>query len=121
MGDNRQPAGPDRLTITRSSVDGADVVTVRGEIDHDTGDPLRQALDISVGRSAPRVVVDLGGVTFMDSSGINILIAAHHAAQAAGGWLRLAAPTGSVLRTMRLVGLDTVIACHPTLREALDA
>lgn len=108
------------MTITRTSMDGVDVITARGEIDHDTGDPLRRALTLPDGRSAPRIVVDLGGVTFMDSSGINILIAAHHAAQEAGGRLSLAAPTESVLRTMRLVGLDTVIACHPTLRDALD-
>ncbi|MFF7892495.1 STAS domain-containing protein [Streptomyces sp. NPDC007907] len=38
-------------------------------------------------------------VAFMDSSGINILIAVHQAVTAAGGWLRLADPAGSVMRT----------------------
>jgi stage II sporulation protein AA (anti-sigma F factor antagonist) len=119
VADNRGAAGPDRLTITRASVDGVGVVTVRGEIDHHTGDPLRKALALP-GGTAPRIVVDLSGVTFMDSSGINILVATHNAARDAHGWLRLAAPTDSVLRTLRIVGLDAVIDCYPTLRQALD-
>jgi stage II sporulation protein AA (anti-sigma F factor antagonist) len=67
------------------------------------------------------MVVDLSGVTFMDSSGINVLIAARNAVAGTGGWLRLAGPTESVLRTLRLVGLDEIIDCYPTLRDALNA
>ncbi|MER8059116.1 STAS domain-containing protein [Streptomyces sp. NPDC094022] len=55
----------------------------------------------------------------MDSSGINILISAHRALTGAGGWLRLAALSAPVLRTVQIVGLDTVIDCHPTLDQAL--
>ncbi|TXJ77513.1 anti-sigma factor antagonist [Streptomyces lavendulae] len=56
---------------------------------------------------------------FMDSSGINILISAHRALTKAGGWLRLAALSAPVLRTVQIVGLDTVIDCHPTVDQAL--
>ncbi|MEW2258166.1 hypothetical protein [Streptomyces sp. NPDC047869] len=45
----------------------------------------------------------------------NIFIAAHHALTEADGWLRPASPTGAVLRTLQLVGLDTLIDCHETL------
>ncbi|MFF5187471.1 STAS domain-containing protein [Streptomyces sp. NPDC000345] len=121
MTDNSGAAGSDGLTVTCTPIDGVRVITVRGEIDHDSGGSLRQALILPGGTALPRIVVDLGGVTFMDSSGINILIAAHNAARGAGGWLRLAGPTDSVLRTMRLVGLDEVIDCHATVRDALDA
>jgi anti-anti-sigma factor len=66
-------------------------------------------------------VVDLSGVTFMDSSGINVLIAAHQSMSAAQGWLRIAGAQESVLRTLQLVGLDQVIGCHPTVEQALTA
>ncbi|WP_425583487.1 STAS domain-containing protein [Streptomyces paradoxus] len=69
------------------------VITVSGEIYHHTGGPLREALSPPDGEAVPQIVVDLSGVTFMDSSGINILIAAYTAARDAGGWLRLAGPT----------------------------
>ncbi|GKQ40718.1 STAS domain-containing protein [Streptomyces sp. A012304] len=56
----------------------------------------------------------------MDSSGIDILIAAHQAVTAAGGWLRLAGSAESVLRTLQLVGVDAVADCHEPLRQALS-
>ncbi|MFH8336473.1 STAS domain-containing protein [Streptomyces sp. AM6-12] len=106
------------LSITATTSDGIHVVTLVGEIDHHTAGTLRQALDITAS-GAFRIVADMRQVTFMDSSGINILISAHHAATTAGGWLRLAAPTAAVLRTLHIVGIDQVIDCLPTLPDAL--
>ncbi|MEW2287800.1 STAS domain-containing protein [Streptomyces sp. NPDC047841] len=102
-----------------TTVDGIRVVTVAGEIDHHTGDALRQALD-AFRTPRPGVVVDLHRVTFIDSSGINILIAAHLALREADGWLRLAAPGESVMRTLNIVGVDTLIDCRETLDQALS-
>ncbi|MFH9084112.1 STAS domain-containing protein [Streptomyces sp. NPDC017673] len=102
-----------------TTIDGIHVVTLAGEIDHHTGDTLRQALDVS-DTPRPRVVVDLHQVTFMDSSGINIFIAAHRTLGEADGWLRLAAPRESVMRTLNIVGVDTFIDCRETLRQALS-
>ncbi|WP_234377260.1 STAS domain-containing protein [Streptomyces sp. TP-A0356] len=83
------------MTIISASVDGAHVIAVRGEIDHHTGGALSDALSLPEGTVALRMVVS--GVTFMDHSGSNILIAARNAADGAGGWLRLAGPSESVL------------------------
>ncbi|MDO0924310.1 STAS domain-containing protein [Streptomyces sp. TG1A-8] len=109
---------PSRLSVTATVAEGVRVLSVAGEIDHHTGDALRRALDVPDG--PPRVVADLHRVTFMDSSGINILLAAHRTLTEAGGWLRLAAPTPSVLRTLQIVGIDSVIDCRDTLHQALD-
>ncbi|CAM5740341.1 Anti-sigma factor antagonist OS=Streptomyces alboniger OX=132473 GN=CP975_14040 PE=3 SV=1 [Streptomyces alboniger] len=108
-----------RLSIGHTTVDGIPVVTVRGEVDHTVKDMLSQALLSCNGAMLPRTVVDLSGVTFKDSSGINVLIAGHQATSDAHGWLRLAGPQPSVLRLIELVGLDQVIACHPTVEKAL--
>ncbi|KQW03444.1 STAS domain-containing protein [Streptomyces sp. Root369] len=58
------------LSIGHTAVDGIPVVTVCGEIDHAVKDRLNQALLPSSGATPPRIVLDLSGVTFMDSSGI---------------------------------------------------
>ncbi|MFF2205480.1 STAS domain-containing protein [Streptomyces sp. NPDC058145] len=118
VADTEQAVQPEQLSIVATTTNGIHVLTVAGEIDHHTGDALSQALDLS-GTPRPHVVVDLGQVTFMDSSGINILIAAHRTLTEAGGWLRLSNPTGTVLRTLQLIGLDTVIDCRETLDHAL--
>ncbi|MFJ6391070.1 STAS domain-containing protein [Streptomyces sp. NPDC091972] len=121
MADNREAAGHGTLTVVRTDADGITVLGLEGEIDHQSVGGLTRALvpaDSAVGQ---RVVIDLSRVTFMDSSGVNALIAAFQAAANAGGWLRLVVVRGAVLRTLQLVGLDTVIPFHPTLEDALAA
>ncbi|MEU9919634.1 STAS domain-containing protein [Streptomyces sp. NPDC051001] len=119
MADTGNAARPAGLSVVSTAADGIRVLTLAGEIDRDTGQPLRQALDTS-GTPHPRIVVDLSRVTFMDSTGINIFIAAHRSLTEAGGWIRLAAPTEAVLRLLQIVGVDTVIDCRETLRQALS-
>ncbi|MFD8373524.1 STAS domain-containing protein [Streptomyces sp. NPDC059688] len=120
MTDTEKSEQPGRLSIVATTADGIRVLTPAGEIDHHTGDALRQALDFSA-TAEPRIVVDLQQVTFMDSSGINLLIAAHSARGEAGGWLRLAGAPAPVLRVLEMVGLNTFIDCHTSLEEALTA
>ncbi|GAA4803598.1 STAS domain-containing protein [Streptomyces ziwulingensis] len=109
---------PARLSIVRSASAGVCVLTLRGELDADTAGLLREALTDDAAETPPRTVLDFDAVTFMDSSGINVLVAAHRAADAAGGWIRLARLAGPVRRVVELVGLDTIIACRATVDEA---
>ncbi|MGW7265191.1 STAS domain-containing protein [Streptomyces sp. NPDC054842] len=120
MTDAHEGARPGRLSIGMTAFDDVRVVALRGEIDHSIRDHLRRALLTHDSVAPPRIVVDLSGVTFMDSSGVNVLIAAHRGAVEAGGWIRLAAPQEPVLRVIRIVGLDSVIPCYPALRLAVD-
>lgn len=119
MADTEPAVQPGQLSVVSAATDGIRVLTLAGEIDRDTGQPLRQALD-ATGTARPRIVVDLSRVTFMDSTGINILIAAHRSLTEAGGWIRLAAPTDAVMRLLQIVGVDAVIDCHETLRQAFS-
>ncbi len=109
------------LSIDHTTVDDVRVVTLRGEIDHTVKNELSEALLSYGGVTRPRTVVDLSGVTFMDSSGINVLIAAHQSMSDAQGWLRIAGTQASVLRVLELVGLDQAIGCHSTVEQALTA
>ncbi|MEW1648591.1 STAS domain-containing protein [Streptomyces sp. NPDC091219] len=109
-----------QLTVTTTASDGIRVITLTGEIDAETAPALHQALNAQAA-PGPRVVLDMRGVTFLDSSGINALINAYHALTTAGGWLRLAGTTDPVMFVIKLVGLDTALTCHTTLREALTA
>jgi stage II sporulation protein AA (anti-sigma F factor antagonist) len=119
MADTGHAMQPGPLSVVSTATDGIRVLTLAGEIDYDSDQTLREALDAS-GIPRPRIVVDLSRVTFMDSTGINLFIAAHRALTEADGWIRLAAPTESVLRTLQIVGVDTIIDCHETLHQALS-
>ncbi|MFF2385693.1 STAS domain-containing protein [Streptomyces sp. NPDC058108] len=120
MTGTEQAGQPGRLSVVSTASDSIHVITLNGEVDHQTGEPLRQALQ-QTRAAAPgaRVVVDMRGVGFMDSSGINILITAHHDLTKSGGWLRLTATTPPVLRVLHLVGVDAVIDCRDTIDQAL--
>ncbi|MFC4500200.1 MULTISPECIES: STAS domain-containing protein [Streptomyces] len=115
------PAQPGHLTVSHSTVDGVRIVALHGELDHGARDRAGEALIPPAAGTPPRTVADLSGLTFMDSSGINVLIAAHRAAVEAQGWLRVAGTQPAVLRVMQLVGIDALIPCHPTVRQALES
>ncbi|PVC69402.1 STAS domain-containing protein [Streptomyces sp. CS081A] len=118
---NERTDHAERLSVAHRVVDGIRVVTLRGEIDH-TAKGLLAGVLVPEGDAAlpPRVVADLEGVTFMDSSGINSFVLAHQHLTAAHGWLRIAGAQEAVRRVLGLVGVDTVIDCHPTVEQALD-
>ncbi|MET7889457.1 STAS domain-containing protein [Streptomyces avermitilis] len=97
------------------------MVTLRSEIDHAVKDMLGEALLSCDGAAPPRTVVDLSGVTFTDSSGINVFVAAHKSMSDAQGWLRIAGAQESVLQLLKIIGLDDVIPCHSTVKQALTA
>ncbi|MFE4698693.1 STAS domain-containing protein [Streptomyces sp. NPDC056738] len=101
------------------TVDGIRVLAVAGELNADNVGTLGQALRVGEDLASALTVLDLGAVTFMDSSAINVLVAANRDAAAAAGQLRMAALSEPVRRVVEIVGLDTIIACYPTLAQAL--
>ena len=105
-----------------SVVDNADdsvVVTVRGNLDIDSGTTLSTALDQVLAKPAPRIVVDLSGIEFCDSTGLSALVVGHNRANAGGGWLRLAAPGDFLRHLLDTVGLTPRLAVFPTVGDAL--
>jgi anti-sigma B factor antagonist len=84
--------------------DGA-VVRVHGEVDMDTAPALRECLNALTGR----VVVDLSETTFLDSSGMSVLVTQRNRLIGVGGDLSLRAPRHLVLRALEITGLDRLI------------
>ncbi|MFG2975677.1 STAS domain-containing protein [Streptomyces sp. NPDC048331] len=111
-------AKSERFTVAVQAVDGAVVLALAGELDHDTAQPLREALD---GALAPgrRLLVDLGGLGFCDSTGLNVLLNTRLAAQEAGASLELVGLHGPVARMFRITGADGVFPVHDDVGAAL--
>jgi anti-sigma B factor antagonist len=102
------------------NLDDSVVVTVRGNLDMDAtpvlGTTLAQVLD----RPSPRIVVDLSGVEFCDSTGLSAFVTGHRRAAAAGGWVRLAAPSAWLHGLMETVGLTPALGVYPSVADALS-
>ncbi|TDQ52308.1 anti-anti-sigma factor [Actinorugispora endophytica] len=59
---------------------------------------------------AARLVVDMSGVEFCDSTGLSVLLSAMERARERGGDLELAAPRSAVVKILEITGLDAVFA-----------
>ena len=99
-------AGPvmTRFEVTTSEETDHVRVALAGECDLAVREELTVALLAAV-RRAPVVVVDVGGLDFLDSSGVHGLITAHHAARDTGRKLFVVNPRGSVAAVLDLTGV----------------
>src|SRR4051812_14592177 len=96
----------EQLTLRFSRDGGAVVIDVAGELDCSTAGALRERLvDVIDGQGSVSVIVGLGGMTFIDSTGIGVLVGANRRLRARGGSLSLLNPTSSVNKVLKLTGL----------------
>jgi anti-sigma B factor antagonist len=97
------------LKVSTRSQDGRTIMSLGGEIDLYTAPRLHGELVTVLSGDAPvQVVVDMSGVDFCDSTGMNVLLAAHRRAREQGGDLELAAPRPAVRKILQVTGLESV-------------
>jgi anti-sigma B factor antagonist len=106
------------LTIAVRHEQGCAIVTIAGEIDISTVNPLRERLFETATSGAP-LVVDLEQVSFIDSVGLAVLVGASKHAAAHGGTLQVACAQPKIRQLVRLTQLDRRIPLFHTLDEAL--
>ena len=115
--------GPGRNAVPsiRTAVihDDRVVVHVAGALDLYTVGVLREVLLDSIAADFTDIVVVLTGVTFVDSTGLGVLVGAHKRVRSRGGRLQLVVDQESVLKVIRITALNHVFALYPTLDAAL--
>jgi anti-anti-sigma factor len=94
-------ASPNRLVITDQ---GPSSIVVSGEIDAHSAPALAERLNCCSAVDVD-IVVDMSAVTFMDSSGLRVLIDVHQRTADAPHGLVLRAPSASVVRLLEVAGL----------------
>ena len=97
---------------------GALIIALEGDVDLKTSPDARKILLDAVGRKLP-MVVDLSGVSYIDSSGVASLIEAFQKARKSGQKFVLAAVSESALRVLNLARMDKVFAICPSVAEGL--
>lgn len=95
-------------------------VQVEGELDLAVAGQLEEVLTAAAG-SCERVLVGLERCTFIDSSGIAVILHAHHRMEEDGHQLAVYAPTAQVLRVLSMTGLTSNGLVFDSAEEALAA
>jgi anti-sigma B factor antagonist len=102
-----------------SAAPGSTVIAVSGEIDVYTAPRLREALISLVDAGNYRLIVDMEGVEFLDSTGLGGLGGGLKRVRAHDGLIDLGCTQGRILRIFRITGLSRVFNIYDSVDEAL--
>lgn len=103
---------PERAAVMQYEWRGAWVVVARGSYDMDSIRPLAHALEAAAGKH-PKVILDASGITFADSTLLNLLILTHQA-----GTLRVVAPSPQLRRLCEITGVDGILETRASVDDA---
>ncbi|WP_049572519.1 STAS domain-containing protein [Nonomuraea sp. SBT364] len=109
----------DILQMTRRRHGELVVVSLAGEVDADNVTEVRECLDQAVETHGPRLVVDLSRLTFIDTTGLGVLVRQLASLRDRDGTMALVAPDGQVLRRLRRTNLAPLFPIYDTLSQAL--
>ena len=106
------------LSLATRTVGEFAVVVVGGEEDVYTAPQLREGLLELIDAGVEHVVVDLGGVDFLDSTGLGVLVGALKRLRTVGGSFGLVFDREPLLKIFRITALDQVFPLYPTVDAA---
>ena len=108
------------LSISTETNDVSTIIHVGGDLDVYTSPRLKESLTEALAASS-RLVLDLSGVQFIDSTALGVLVAAHQSAQENGGDFRLVVDDPFLLKIFHITGFDGMFSIYPQLEDALSA
>lgn len=111
---------PTSLTV-EDRPSGLKIIHIYGDLDSMGARAIEEDLAEALPPAPLRVLVDLGGVRFISSAGLALLLVEAKMLRRSGGSLSLAAPTAHVLEVLSLAGFHELLDIYPTLEVALAA
>jgi anti-sigma B factor antagonist len=109
------------MQITEHTEEDVPVVSISGDIDLETSPQLRDFLKPKLAKKTPALLLDFGGVNYIDSSGLATLIEYFQSVQSFKGKLALAALSPRVKNVFEIVRLEQIFSIHPDVPSALAA
>jgi anti-sigma B factor antagonist len=103
------PAGEATCVVGVSEENGTSVIRLSGELDMVTAERVRSAVEAALSGASERLVFDISGLEFMDSSGIALLVSATRKARN----VEVRHPTPIVRRLIELTGLTEILLMVP--------
>ncbi len=105
------------LTLSNTAQGERTIVHIGGEIDVYTAPVLRRRLDEPIMAGCRDLVVDLSGVTFLDSTGLGVLVGRLKMMRSHAGQMRVVGATDRVHKVFAITGLDRVLEMYPSLAD----
>lgn len=109
------------IDVQTQTVDDVTIISPKGEIDLSQAPALRHYLSTVQASSPRKLVIDLGGVPYMDSSGVATLVEAMQKARSSGGQLILCCLQEKVRSIFEIARLDMVFTIVESPEQALTA
>jgi len=95
------------VSVTFSKESDTLCALLDGEIDHHTASTMREAIDANVKKLMPKTLfLDFSGISFMDSSGIGLVMGRYKLMKEHGGEVKVINTPPAINRVMRLAGLE---------------
>jgi anti-anti-sigma factor len=108
-----------QFSVQRSQQDGAQVITLIGELDLASSDELERVLEEARAAQPRHVCLDLAALEFIDSTGLATVLRGHQAISGDGGRLAVACPPGPVRQTLETTGLLEMLNVADDRSQAL--
>lgn len=112
---------PVSISVTTSEAGEVHIVHIAGEIDVTSAAVLRDALEALIADGRRRLTLDLSDVTFLDSTGLGIVVGRLKRLARHGGTMSVAASHERVRRVFTITGLDQLLEIHEDLESAVRA
>ena len=97
---------------------GGLTAVISGEIDHHAAADIRMTIDGELERTLPEVLTfDMSGVTFMDSSGVGLILGRARSLKQWGGKVRIKEPSERAEKILKMSGLGSIIIQKTTGKE----
>ena len=97
------------------------VITLVGEVDIYSAPHFKEVLLQGIEGGAQRIIVDLTGVTFIDSTALGVLVSGAKRVRPQSGSVELVCKDENIARVFEITGLDRIFGIYPTREEALKA
>jgi anti-sigma B factor antagonist len=107
------------LSLATRTVAAHTVLEVVGEVDVYTAPKLRDRLTELLEAGERAVVVDLGRVDFLDSTGLGVLVGGLRKARNLGGSFGVVCGQEALLKVFRITALDQVLPLYPSVEAAI--
>jgi anti-sigma B factor antagonist len=111
-----------QFELTEDTIDDrTHVITVTGEIHVSTAPQFSRRLSDAIGQGKTAVVLDLADVTFIDSTGLSVLLSGLRRVTRSGGRMAIVCTNPTVLRLFEVTRLDTTFEIVRSRDEAVRA